>query len=283
MTKLCLIAAGISLALSGCATNAQSTMDVGIPAKGEASSVAAPEPAMQDMPVSEEASRDMALLETSPTMILSAYAYIIVDDPEATFAQLRQEVEGMQGKVDAVTLNALNSTPSVTATIRVPKDQFTGFVDKLSTYGNVESLERHSEEVGAVVADMDARINTLTASLERLKELLNKADTVTDVLAAEEQISNRQAELDGLKAQRAWYSEQIDMSRIEITLGTERQYDAPSTGGMAWATLVNAFWSMFFTLVWMVPWVVLLGVLIGLFKLRQRFRSRNDEAPDGKA
>src|SRR4029077_3681854 len=70
----------------------------------------------------------------------------------------------------------------------------------------------------AQVADVDARIDALEASLARLTALMDDADDIGDVIVLEKAISDRQSELDVLKAQQRDLANQTAMSQISLTL-----------------------------------------------------------------
>jgi hypothetical protein len=72
--------------------------------------------------------------------------------------------------------------------------------------------------VGAQVADVDARIKALEASLVRLTALMDEATDITDVITLEQAISQRQSELDALRAQQRDLENQTAMSQISLTL-----------------------------------------------------------------
>ena len=66
-----------------------------------------------------------------------------------------------------------------------------------------ELFQRNGVDVYWIV-DLDARIKALQTSVDRMTQLLAQATRIEDLLAIETQLSQRQAELDSLKAQRTW-------------------------------------------------------------------------------
>ena len=108
--------------------------------------------------------------------------------------------------------------PGVWLTVQVPVEDYDDAMAAAREAGEVVQLQQSSYDVGAQVADVDARIAALEASLERLTALMDDAEDIGDVIALEKAISERQSELDGLKAQQRDLANQTAMSQISLTL-----------------------------------------------------------------
>lgn len=108
--------------------------------------------------------------------------------------------------------------PGVYLTVEVPADRFEEAMQAARDTGEVVQLQQSAYDVGAQVADVNARIAALETSLQTLNGLLGKATSVSDVVALEAAISQRQSELDGLRAQQRSLANQTSMSQISLTL-----------------------------------------------------------------
>ena len=104
--------------------------------------------------------------------------------------------------------------------------------------------------------DLDGRIEALTASVDRLQQLLAEATTIADLIAIESELTTRQAELDSLTQQRDWLVDQVDFSTITVDLVTEDVAPDPQPDDF-WSGLV-AGWN---ALVAFASW---LGVAVGV-------------------
>ena len=104
--------------------------------------------------------------------------------------------------------------------------------------------------------DLDGRIDALTASVDRLQQLLAEATTIADLIAIESELTTRQAELDSLTQQRDWLVDQVDFSTITVDLVTEDVAPDPQPDDF-WSGLV-AGWN---ALVAFASW---LGVAVGV-------------------
>ncbi len=66
--------------------------------------------------------------------------------------------------------------------------------------------------------DVEARLESQRASLDRLLQLVGTAADLEDVIYLENEIARRQADLDGLAARLQSLAEQTDLATIALTL-----------------------------------------------------------------
>jgi len=71
--------------------------------------------------------------------------------------------------------------------------------DTLAGLGTVTSRASSSRDVGQETIDVEARLRTLTASRDRLRDLLSRATTVSDVITVEHELARVQGELESLQ------------------------------------------------------------------------------------
>lgn len=108
--------------------------------------------------------------------------------------------------------------PGVWLSVEVPAANYERAVAAARGAGDVVRSEQSSYDVGTQIADVDARIAALEASVARLTDLMAQADGVSEVIKLEQAISTRQAELDALGARQRELANQTEMSRVSLTL-----------------------------------------------------------------
>jgi Domain of unknown function (DUF4349) len=104
--------------------------------------------------------------------------------------------------------------------LRVPEPAFDETMKRLGDIGRVDRADRRSEDVTTEVIDVDTRVATQEASLARLREFLERATDVDDMIRVESEIATRQAELESLKAQQKYLRDQTSMSTVTVRLRT---------------------------------------------------------------
>ena len=85
------------------------------------------------------------------------------------------------------------------------------------------STTTSSEDVTTQLIDVEARIKVQQASVERVRQLLARAQSIRDIMAIEAEIAQRQAELDSLAQQQAYLKDQTSMSTVKVNI--ERKPD----------------------------------------------------------
>lgn len=141
-------------------------------------------------------------------------------DPDAVRARLDGVLVSVGGTIDSeqTTHDDDGDIRRSTLVLRVPVDEFGNAMAQLQELGKVRSSDTASKDVTAEVIDIDERVETLRNSLDRLQGYLAKAATLDDLLRFEQQITEREAELQSLKAQQAYYADQTSMSTITLHL-----------------------------------------------------------------
>ena len=108
--------------------------------------------------------------------------------------------------------------PGIWLSVQVPAEGYDEAMEAARRTGEVIQMQQSSYDVGSQKADVDARIEALEASLARLTALMGEAKDISDVIALEQAISQRQSELDSLRAQQRDLANQTAMSQISLTL-----------------------------------------------------------------
>jgi nitric oxide reductase large subunit len=102
--------------------------------------------------------------------------------------------------------------------LRVPAARFGDAMTALEAVGDLRGSDRTSEDVSTQVIDTDVRVRAQEASLERVEQLLARAQGLKDIIWIESQLTTRQAELDSLKQQQAWLADQTRDSTIVVDI-----------------------------------------------------------------
>jgi uncharacterized protein DUF4349 len=177
-----------------------------------AGSPAAP-PEKGPQPV-EDAQRDV---------VKTASMTIRVADVSGAADKAAVMVEESDGRVDSRTEDAGSDRglARTSVVLRVPVTQLDGVVRELKTLGTVQTAETRSEDVTAQRVDLDARIKALQTSVDRLLAIMRDAKDPEALISAENALSQRQADLDSLRAQRDALGDRIEYSTVDVTFVAE--------------------------------------------------------------
>lgn len=156
-------------------------------------------------------------------------------------------------------------------TVRVPADHYRVFLEQVGQTGSVLSLNESAENVTSTYIDMEARISSLENQRDRLNELAAQANSTTDLLEIESQLSDVQYQLESYTQQLRNLDGQVTYSTVDITLREvasltptgvtfpERLADAFAGG---WNGFVVFVQGIVLTLVYLWPLLLILAVLL---------------------
>ncbi|WP_459549384.1 DUF4349 domain-containing protein [Nocardia sp. X0981] len=214
---------------------------------------------------------------------------LTAEDPVAVAQTLAGRVLALDGRIDQRTENpgTDDAEPHANLIIRIPATETDAFIDGLGDLAEVTEISTSREDVTLQWQDLDARITALRASVDRLRDLMARAANTADLIAAEEALADRQAELDSLTGQRRYLDDQIALSTLVIDIGTVAEKSGDPGPSNFWDGVLDGWNSL---LDWLkgavvfagqaVPWLVFVAVIGGIAKVFAgliRRRSRQDD------
>ena len=114
--------------------------------------------------------------------------------------------------------------------LKVPSERFYEALSRLGELGEVAEQRVRAEEVTEQWIDLNARLKTAREEEERLLELLERAETVDDVLKVEAQLRRVREEIERLEAQLRYLETRVEYSTISLELRE------PAEPGVEWPT-----------------------------------------------
>jgi hypothetical protein len=253
--------------LTACAGSGPSLRDDAPASKlTDGASAGAPEaPPPQEPLTVEDATRDV---------VKTASMTITVSNTSEAADKAAVMVEHADGRVDSRSEDAGSDSGLARTSIvlRVPVAKLDGVVRELKTLGRVQTADTTSEDVTAQRVDLDARIKALQTSVDRLLAIMRDARDPEALIAAEDALSQRQADLDSLRAQRDALGDRIEYSTVNVT------FVAETIGGPApneykgflgqiergWDALVYVAGNLVLLFGLMLPWLGVLAVTGGI-------------------
>jgi hypothetical protein len=86
----------------------------------------------------------------------------------------------------------------------------------LSRLGDERSRRLGSEDVTDQVVDLEARLATQRASVDRVRALLGEADALGEVVQVEAELTKRTADLEALEARLQSLESRVDLSTVTV-------------------------------------------------------------------
>ena len=231
---------------------------------------------------------EAAPLPEGRSVIQSGELSISVDDPSAEARRVAEIVGELGGYVESQHIDhgGDGAIASAYLSVRVPAERLDEAFTRLGEIGEVLSQNRSTNDVTAAHVDLQARVAALEASIERLTELMSGSATTSDLLEAESALSERQQELDGLRAQLESLEGQVSESSLGVSLRTKSAlpggpvdfWDGLGTG---WSSLISAAAGSLVLLGVLLPWLLVAGVIALVVVLIVRASRRRKRAGAG--
>ncbi|MET8748463.1 DUF4349 domain-containing protein [Streptomyces sp. NPDC004667] len=218
-----------------------------------------------------------------PNVIRTGSLSIETAEPQKVLTAARTAADGAGGYVgNESTQRAADGRLTSTLTLRVPGERFDAVIGALEGSGKLLGRKVEAQDVTQKVADVDSRVASQRASVARVREMMDKASALSDVVMLEGELSRRQSDLESLIAQQTALKDQTSLGTITVSVsepaaverGTEEKGD-PSFGDA-----LRGGWSVFTTVVRylalavavVLPFAVTAAAALFGFRLYRRLR-----------
>lgn len=122
------------------------------------------------------------------------------------------------GRVDGDTREHSGRTRTADIVLRVPPPALNHMIGDIDALGRETSRTVHGTDQTAAKADIDARATELATSVARLRQFMSRAVRVTDLITLENDLTQRQGELESLRGQQGALGDQIQLATLTVSL-----------------------------------------------------------------
>jgi uncharacterized protein DUF4349 len=305
--SLALLTAGVlaaALAVAGCsdsgtdsrnatserqyASEAPETGETGETGAGEAADSAADSkadgsPGEQDGPAERKPPKI-----ASDHVVRKAELTVRVKDVPSALDDTRTTVEAAGGYIgDETTNRDGQSHERSRVVLRIPQEKYADVLEELSGSGKLIERKVSADDVTDQVVDVESRIASQKASVKRVRDLMDKATELSDIVTLEGQLSTRQAELEALQARQASLKDRTTLATITLVL-SETEVEKEKDDETGFTDALDSGWGAFITTMrWIavvigaaLPFLAALALLLVLWRLvRDRLPQRLRRSP----
>lgn len=175
-------------------------------------------------PGSEYTTPQIQPTSTNHLIVRTGNLVLVVADTRQARDRIRVLVEGMAGEGAFVvssseTSNGGEIQPSIDMTLRVPAGRFDEVMGELEKMAiRVVDSQQSAQDVTQEYVDQSARLEQLEAAQQRLLEIMKEAKTTDDLLKIESLLTQRETEIEALKARIKYLSQTASLSSIQVKL-----------------------------------------------------------------
>ncbi len=244
----------------------------------------------------EKSSGDSAPV-TERLIIRTGRVTMVVEDTRAA----RAAIEGLVAEMAAqgafiVSGDEYGGTggaqPHITMSIRVPATSFGQTMDWLADMAvEVTNRNESAQDVTEEYVDLEARLESLEAARQRLLQIMEESRSTKDLLEAEQQLTQREAEIESIKGRMKYLSQSAQLSSIWIELEPNILRQPVDDGWRPAETVRRAVQALLaglqgfgefliFFVIAILPWLVLVALVIGVVVWFVRKRARSSGRKD---
>ena len=113
---------------------------------------------------------------------------------------------------------------SLDLTVRIPSAKFESFLDSLEGDGKITGKSVNAQNISQVYNDTESTKKALEVERDRLLLMMDKAETIEDMIAVEARLSEVERELNTYRTSLSAMDRDVEYSTVYITLKEVRRY-----------------------------------------------------------
>ncbi|MGW7053024.1 DUF4349 domain-containing protein [Streptomyces sp. NPDC054887] len=222
-------------------------------------------------------------------VIRTATLSVEVESATKALATARTAAENAGGIVGNETTERIDdSHVYARIVLRVPQEEYDGVLKELSGTGKLLSRKAGAKDVTEQVVDVESRVKSQRTSVARVREMMDRATKISDVVMLEGELNTRQTELEALLAQQASLKDRTSLATITLELSEPEAAEKAEDEDPGFLDALAGGWDAFVTtLKWVAmalgavaPFAGALALLYVLWRLvRGRVPQRRTAVP----
>lgn len=158
-----------------------------------------------------------ALQTAERRVIQNASITIQVENVRAATQSARGIAEALGGFVEQLSVSGDDDFSQGFIVIRVPQEEFFTAQERLAVLGELLGESVGSQDVTEQFVDLEARLRSLQTEEIRLLDLLGLADSVSEILIVENELTRIRSEIERLTGQRNFLERRVALATISVT------------------------------------------------------------------
>ncbi len=168
-------------------------------------------------------------------LIKNGYVSLSVDDYSKAEEEIKNYISQNNGYVqnsssysDYDTELNVSRGKSGSMTVCVESDKFSSAMEYIKTIGAVTDENEYTDDITSEYVDTESRLKVKEQEKERLTELMDRAESMEDIINIENRLSQVISDIESAKAQMNNYDSLTSFSRININITEKKLSDGTS-------------------------------------------------------
>lgn len=150
-------------------------------------------------------------------IIFTAELTVAVNDVSAAGDEATRQIQSLGGFLFGQRTTGAPEPRSI-LTFKVQPEDFHTALDRLGAIGELRTQNVTADDVTERIVDLESRIQTAVASVERLRGLLAQATDIKAIVELESELLTRETELETLRGSLRTLQDQVALATIVLTL-----------------------------------------------------------------
>ena len=156
-------------------------------------------------------------VNTGRSIVYVGMMFVEVEDVRQATQQAQVAIAGLGGLVFSQHTTT-EPVPRTELTFKVLPEDFAEAMRRLEALGDLKSQQISADDVTERVVDLESRIITSRASVERLRSFLENATELETVAELESQLLSRETDLERLRGQLRTIQDLVALATVSLTL-----------------------------------------------------------------
>jgi Tfp pilus assembly protein PilN len=161
---------------------------------------------------------DPAVQIAERRVIQNASLTLRVEDVRPATESVRRIAEALGGFVEQLSLSGSADDADGFVVIRVPQGEFFTAIERVSALGEVLGENVSSQDVTAQFVDLEAQLRSLTREEGRLLDLLERANTVSEILVVEGELIRIRTQIERLQGSLNFLERRVALATITVSI-----------------------------------------------------------------
>ena len=209
---------------------------------------------------------------------------VLVENIDESIEALKSINNTFGGQITGIYDNGKGNERAVQITVKVPVEKFEAYYEQLRklegevVYANITTVDVTEEYI-----DITSRLNNLRNTEAQLNRILERANSVTDVLAVQKELSTVRGEIESYEQRKRYFDNQTDYAYVSISFAVDKTgLDIAEEQWKPWGEVkaaVKALVEVLKGLVNVIIWLVIFSplVLIPYFLIKHLKKGKKTE------